>query len=106
MQCGEAAAKDTTTAFEMTMHINFVKSGQIEFLYTKDSTKEKDGFISGVFQFYIDQNIVLSDSDLNDDPDQWKYFQINIQPGMREISFIYQKYNSLENKNMQLELKV
>ena len=74
LQCGSATAVDTTTAFEITLHLNLVKTGSIEFLYMKDSTKEKDGFVSGLFQFYVDKTVVLSDSDLNDSPNEWKFY--------------------------------
>ncbi len=116
VQCGQASATETTTVFEFTMRMAFVKgqkifvkyrkAGQIEFLYTKETTKEKDGFISGVFQLYIDQQVVLEDTNLNDNSDQWKYFKATVEPGIKEIAFVYQKYNSIENKNMQLEIKV
>lgn len=73
----------------MTLKLYFVKKGKIEFIYTKDSTKEKDGWVSGIFSFYIDETVVLEDDSLNDDPDEWKYFAIDVYPGMKEISFIY-----------------
>ena len=88
------------------MHLNFLKQGKIEFLYSKDSTREKDGFISGILQLYIDDTIILEDEDLNDNPDDWKFFSFDIQPGMKEITWVYQKYNSEENKDMKMEIKV
>lgn len=104
--CGDADARDTSVAFETVMHFYFVKKGKVEFLYTKDSTVEKDGWVSGIFQFYVDETAVLEDSDLNDDPDEWKYFSFDVYPGMTELSFVYQKFNSEENKNLKLEIKV
>jgi len=59
--CGEATARDTTVAFETIMKVYFVKKGIIEFQYTKDSTQETDGWISGLFQFFIDDIAVLED---------------------------------------------
>lgn len=61
LMCGEASARDTTVAFETILRLYFVKKGKIEFLYTKDSTIEKDGWFSGIFQFYIDEEAVLED---------------------------------------------
>lgn len=87
--CGEATAKDTSVAFELVLKLYFVKKGKIEFLYTKDSTKEKDGWISGLFSFYVDESVVLEDDNVNDHPDEWKYFSIDIYPGMKEITFLY-----------------
>ncbi len=86
---GEAKARDTTVAFEMTLKLYFVKKGKIEFLYTKDSTKERDSWISGIFSFYIDESAMLEDDSINDDPKEWKYFSIDVYPGMKEVSFIY-----------------
>lgn len=103
--CGESKARDTSVAFETVMRLYFVKKGQIEFLFTKDATTEKDGWISGVFQFFVDDEVVLEDVDVNDDPDEWKYFTIDVYPGMKEITFLYQKFNSEENKNLKLEIK-
>jgi len=39
-----ASARDTSAAFETTLKLYFVKQGKVEFLYKKDSTKEKDGW--------------------------------------------------------------
>lgn len=66
-----------------------MKKGKIEFLYSKDSTKEKDGWISGIFSFFVDDSAVLEDNTLNDNSDEWKYFSIDIYPGMHDLSFIY-----------------
>jgi hypothetical protein len=52
-QCGEASARNTSVAFETIIKAELVKPGKIEFLYRKDTVKEKDGFISGRFSFYI-----------------------------------------------------
>ena len=106
MHCGEAKARDTSVAFETDMKLYFAKKGKIEFLYRKDSTKEKDGWISGFFSFYVDGNSVLDDSKVNDNPNEWKHFSYEVLPGMRDLNFIYQKYNTENNKNMKLEIKV
>lgn len=71
-----------------------MKRGKIEFLYRKDSVLEKDGWNSGVFSFFVDDTSVLDDSNVNDDPLEWKEFSYDVFPGMAEISFIYQKYNT------------
>lgn len=92
-------------AFEMTLKLYFVKKGKIEFLYTKDSTKEKDSWVSGIFSFYIDESAMLEDDSVKDDPNEWKYFSIDVYPGMKEVSFIYQKFNSKENKDMKMKIK-
>lgn len=105
MECGEASARDTSVAFEMAMRLYFVKKGKIEFLYRKDSAKEKDGWISGLFSFFVDDVSVIDDSTLTDDPNEWKYFSYDIFPGMKDISFIYQKYNTEANQHMKLEIK-
>lgn len=73
----------------MILRLYFVKKGKIEFLYRKDSVKEKDGFISGIFSLYIDETPVLNDNEINEDPNEWKYFSYDIYPGMNEISFVY-----------------
>jgi len=49
---------------------------------------------SGVFQFYVDDLVVLEDSNMADDPNEWKYFSYEIFPGMKELIFIYQKFSS------------
>lgn len=71
------------------MKLYFVKKGSIEFYYTKDSTQEKDGWISGLFSFYIDETVVLEDDNVNDNPDEWKYFKYDVYPGMKELTFLY-----------------
>ncbi len=78
----------------------------IEFLYSKDSTKEADGWISGIFEVYIDDQLILSDSELNDNPDEWKYFEYDAFPGAKEVTMVYQKFNSEANQNLNLEIKV
>ncbi|CDW77764.1 UNKNOWN [Stylonychia lemnae] len=103
--CGEASVMETSVAFETILKVYFVKKGKIEFQYTKDSTKESDGWISGLFQFFIDDIAVLEDQSLNDDPSEWKSFSYEVYPGMKELTFMYQKYNSDQNKDMRLELK-
>lgn len=89
----------------MTMRLFFVKKGKIEFLYRKDSTKEKDGWVSGVFSFFVDDTSVVDDGSLTDDPEEWKYFSYEVFPGMKDVSFIYQKYNSEANQHLNLEIK-
>ena len=90
----------------MTFRSYFVKKGRIEFNYKKDSVRERDGWISGFFSLFIDDISVLDDNNLMDDPMQWKHFAIDVYPGMKEISFVYQKYNSEMNLDMKLQLKV
>ena len=82
----------------MALRLYFVKKGKVEFLYKKDSTKEKDGWVSGFFSFFVDNVSVLDDSVVNDDPTEWKYFSYDLFPGMKELSFIYQKYNTDSNQ--------
>lgn len=94
LECGTSDARETSVAFENVMKVFFVKKGKIEFLYRKDSSREKDGWISGIFSFYVDETSLLDDDDLNDDPNEWKYFSYDVYPGMKEITFLYQKYNS------------
>ena len=48
----------------------------------------------------------MDDNNLMDDPLEWKHFAMDIYPGMKEISFVYQKFNSEKNYNMNLQLKV
>ena len=55
--------RDTSVVFEFTLDAFFVKQGKIEVLYRKDSIKEEDGFISGVFEFYMGNDIIYTDSD-------------------------------------------
>lgn len=104
--CGEADARDTTVAFESVLKLYFVKKGSIEFYYTKDSTQEADGWISGLFSLYVDETVVLEDESLNDNPDEWKYFKYDVYPGMKEITFLYQKFSSEANSKMTFEIKV
>jgi hypothetical protein len=87
--CGNASAKNTSVAFEMEMRLYFVKRGKVEFLYRKDSVKEKDGWVSGFFSFFVDDESVLDDSSLGEDPEKWKYFSYEVFPGMKEVSFVY-----------------
>ena len=93
-------ARNTSVAFEAIFKVYLVKKGTIEFLYRKDSTQETDGFVSGFFSLYVDETSILDDNNLNDDPNEWKYFSYDVYPGMKELSFIYQKYNSEANKDM------
>ena len=86
----------------MTFRLYFVKKGRIDFTYKKDSIRERDGWISGFFSLFIDDLSVLDDNNLLDDPLEWKHFSIDVYPGMKEISFVYQKFNSEFNYNMQL----
>ncbi len=86
----------------MTFRLYFVKKGRIDFTYKKDSIRERDGWISGFFSLFIDDISVLDDNNLLDDPLEWKHFGIDVYPGMKEISFVYQKFNSEFNYNMQL----
>lgn len=90
----------------MTLRSYFVKKGRIEFNYKKDSVRERDGWISGFFSLFIDDISVLDDNNLMDDPMEWKHFATDIYPGMKEISFVYQKYNSDMNLDMKLQIKV
>ena len=83
-----------------------MKKGSIEFYYTKDSTLEEDGWISGLFSMYVDETVVLEDDSLNDNPDEWKYFKYEVYPGMKEITLIYQKFSSEANSKMTFEIKV
>jgi hypothetical protein len=106
LSCGDASARDTSVAFEMNFKLYFVKKGRIEFLYRKDSVRERDGWISGQFSFYVDNISVLDDSNIMDDPYEWKHFSFDIYPGMKEVSFIYQKFNTDMNQLMHLEIKV
>lgn len=106
LTCGEATARDTSVAFEVAYKLYFVKTGRISFLYRKDSTKEKDGWVSGLFSLFIDDSSVLDDNTINDDPNEWKYFSIDVHPGMRDINFIYQKFNNEVNSHMKMEIKV
>ena len=82
-----------------------MKKGSIEFLYRKDSSKQDDGWISGLFSVYMDDNALLEDNNLNDNPNEWKYFSYDVFPGMKEFSFIYEKYNTDANAHMKLEIK-
>lgn len=71
------------------MKVFFVKKGKVEFLYRKGSSREKDGWISGIFSFYVDEVSLIDDDDLNDDPNEWKYFSYDVYPGMKEMTFLY-----------------
>lgn len=42
---------------------------------------------------------------MNDDQNEWKYFSYDLYPGIQEITFLYQKFNNEENKEMKLEIK-
>lgn len=103
--CGESKARDTSLAFESTMELYFVKKGKIEFLYRKDSAKEKDGWMSGIFSFHIDDEALVQDDNLHDDPNEWKYFSIDVEPGLKYLSFLYQKFNSESSSHMKMEIK-
>jgi hypothetical protein len=82
LTCGEASATDTTVAFETILKLYFVKAGKIEFLYRKDSVKESGGWISGVFNLYVNGISKLDDNSI-DDSATWKYFSYDIDgPGM------------------------
>lgn len=105
LECGNSTAKNTSVAFELSLKLYFVKKGKIEFFYKKDSTQEKDGFISGFFSFYVDDTSVIEDSKLNEDQNEWKYFSYDVFPGLREASFIYQKYSTDANEHMKLQIK-
>jgi hypothetical protein len=54
----------------------------------------------------VDETSILDDNSLHDDPNEWKFFSYKFYPGMKEITFLYQKFNSEANKNMKLEIKV
>ena len=82
-----------------------MKRGSIEFLYRKDSSKQEDGWISGLFSVYMNEETLLEDKNLSDDPTDWKYFHYDVFPGMHEFSFIYQKFNTEANAHMKLEIK-
>jgi hypothetical protein len=49
---------------------------------------------------------VLEDSNLMDNPLEWKHFKFEVYPGLKEISFVYQKFNSEQNADMHLDIKV
>jgi hypothetical protein len=89
----------------MNMRVNIVKKGKIEFYYRKDSTKERDGWISGIFSFFMDDVSILDDDDRELDPYRWKHFSFELLPGLRQLSLVYQKYNSASNAHMKFELK-
>ena len=97
---------NTTVAFELDMRMNFVKTGYIDFIYAKDTVQETSAFRSGIFDVYIDDVLIYHDEELNDDPDDWKFKSLDISEGEHEITFVYKKYNSKKNKDLQLELKV
>jgi hypothetical protein len=73
----------------MNYRLYFVKKGKIEFLYRKDSVRERDGWVSGQFSFFVDDIAVLEDSNLMDNPFEWKHFKFDVYPGLKEISFVY-----------------
>ena len=89
MVCGDASARDTSIAFEMNYRLYFIKKGRIEFLYKKDSVRERDGWVSGQFSLFVDDLAVLEDSNLMDNPLEWKHFSYEVFPGLKEISFVY-----------------
>ncbi len=41
-----------------------------------------------------------------DNPLEWKHFKFEVYPGLKEISFVYQKFNSEQNADMHLNIKV
>lgn len=87
--CGEAAARDTTVAFEFVLRLFFVKPGKVSFLYRKDSVAENGGWVSGVLQFFQNAHPSLKDADTNDSKHEWKYFSVNVTEGMKELAFLY-----------------
>lgn len=87
------------------MKLYFVKKGKVEFLYKKDSTKEKDGWVSGFFSFFMDDISYIEDESINDDPSEWKYQSFDVFPGLHDLMFVYQKFNSEANAHMKLEIK-
>ena len=90
----------------MNYRLYFIKKGRIEFLYKKDSVRERDGWVSGQFSLFVDDLAVLEDSNLMDNPLEWKHFSYEVFPGLKEISFVYQKFNSDDNFDMHLQIKV
>jgi hypothetical protein len=54
----------------------------------------------------VDDVAVLEDSNLMDNPLEWKHFKFEVYPGLKEISFVYQKFNSEQNADMHLDIKV
>jgi hypothetical protein len=73
----------------MNYRLYFVKKGRIEFLYKKDSVRERDNWVSGQFSLFVDDIAVLEDSNLMDNPIEWKHFALDVYPGLKEISFVY-----------------
>lgn len=69
--------------------MNFVKNGKIDFLYRKDSTLEADEWVSGIVEFYVNDDLVYTDEDLNDESGVWKPFSYDFYRGMNEIVISY-----------------
>ena len=53
----------------------------------------------------IDEVEVMYDDSLTN-THEWKILTKTIEPGMKFIELIYEKYNSEENKDMMFEIKV
>jgi hypothetical protein len=78
---------DTIVEFELTYALYFKTEGYVEFKYRKDGTSElgmiESDYLLGSFKFSIDDNIVLSDNDEDDNPDSWKTYSYgnDLNPG-------------------------
>ena len=85
-------------AYETIFNIIFEKPGKFEILYKKDTTVDANGESSGAVQIYVDSDSVIYDDKI-DSQNEWKLFTVDVVPGLRTISIIYEKYNSPENEN-------
>lgn len=93
-------------AFEIDMRVQLVKAGWVEVIYSKETLQENDGFYSGVFQVFINEELKYMDNLLNDDPDNWKEMRLEIPEGEHEVTLVFQKYNTEKSHHLRLEIKV
>ncbi|CDW84817.1 UNKNOWN [Stylonychia lemnae] len=105
LSCGEASARETSVAHEIVFELFFYKKGKLSLIYRKDTVREIDGWMSGIFEIYIDQQLVFQDQNLDDDQIAWKSLEIDIEPGIHEVIISYQKYNSAQNSHQSLDIQ-
>ena len=76
----------------------------MEFKYKKMTTKSQR-FYNGEFKFYLDDTLLLSDS--NSSNNGWQVFTTNLTHGLHTFYFIYTKWNIRDKTDtMGAELEV
>jgi hypothetical protein len=86
----ESETYNAYVAFEITIPLYFVKSGQIEFKYKKDT--QRTYYTNGEFSFFFDEHAIHVDYDQTQNG--WQIYRYNVtELGMHTIYFLYSKWN-------------